>query len=108
MIVNTLYKGDNGDKKIIMSSWVRVFGIATRYGLDGAGFDFRQRQGIFLSSKMSRPAVRPIHLPVKWVPGLILVSKAAGGVTLPTHFSLGPRPRISGPTLISPFMPSWL
>jgi hypothetical protein len=87
---------------IIVASWVSVFGSATKYGLEGAGFDFRQKQEIFLSSKMSRPAVRPNRLLVKWVPGLILVSKATGGVTLPIHLSLVPRLRISGATLLSP------
>jgi hypothetical protein len=62
---------------IIMVSWGSVFGIATRYGMDCVGFDFRQRQEIFLFSKTSRLAVRPTQLPVKWVPGLIHVSKAA-------------------------------
>jgi len=51
---------------------------SARYGLDGVGFDFQQRQEIFLFSKTSRPPVRPTQLPVKWVPGLIFVSKAAG------------------------------
>jgi hypothetical protein len=50
---------------IIVGSWVSVFGIATRYGLDGAGFDFRQKQEIFLPSKMSTAAVRPTRLHVK-------------------------------------------
>jgi len=62
---------------IITISCGTVFGIATRYGLDGVGFNFRQRQEIFLFSKTSRRAVRPTQLPVKWVPYLILVNKAA-------------------------------
>jgi hypothetical protein len=42
---------------ILMASWGLVFGVEKMYGLDGAGFEFRQRQEIFLFSKTSRHAV---------------------------------------------------
>jgi hypothetical protein len=34
-----------------------VVGIATRYGLDGLGFDLRWVQGILSSPHLSRPAL---------------------------------------------------
>ena len=42
-------------------------GIATAYGLDGAGIEFRWGRDF---PHMSRPALRSTQPPVQWVPGL--------------------------------------
>jgi len=44
-----------------------VVGIATGYGLDGPGNEFRLGRNFL---HLSRPVVGPTHPPVKWVPGL--------------------------------------
>jgi len=45
----------------------RVVGVATGYGLDGKGIEFRWRRDIM---HLSRPALGPKQLPVEWVLGL--------------------------------------
>jgi hypothetical protein len=42
-------------------------GIATDYGLDGTGIEFRRGREF---SHTSRPALGPTQAPVQWVPGL--------------------------------------
>ena len=44
-----------------------VDGIATSYGLDGPGIEFRCGRGF---PHLSRPAMRPTQPPVQWVPAL--------------------------------------
>jgi len=44
-----------------------VVGIATAYGLHGSGMEFRWGRDF---PHLSRPALRPTHPPVQWVPGL--------------------------------------
>ena len=63
-IVSTLVHRDN------------PVGIATHNELDGPEIESRWGQDC---SHPSRPALRPTHSPVQWVPGLIAGGKVAGG-----------------------------
>jgi hypothetical protein len=52
-----------------------VVGIATRYGLDGPGIEFRWGRDF---PHPSRPALGPMQPPIQWVPGLFPGGKTAG------------------------------
>jgi len=59
-----------------------VVGIATRYGLDGSGFESRWGREY---PHPSRPALGHTQSPVQWVPGLFHEGKEAGALCwLPT------------------------
>ena len=51
-------------------------GIATGYGLDGPGIEFRWGRDF---PHLSRPALWPTQPPVQWVLGLSRGLRAAGG-----------------------------
>jgi hypothetical protein len=50
-------------------------GIATRYGLDGPGIEYRWGRNF---PYPSRPALEPTQPPVQWIPGLFPGGKTAG------------------------------
>jgi len=50
-------------------------GIVIRYGLEGPGIESRWGRDF---PHQSRPALGPTQPPIKWVPGLFSVGKAAG------------------------------
>jgi hypothetical protein len=50
-------------------------GIATGYGLDGPGIEFRWGRGF---PHLSRPTLAPTQPPVQWVPGLSRGKERAG------------------------------
>ena len=62
-------------------------GIATRYGLDGPGIEFRWGRHF---THPSRPALGPTQPPIQWVPGLSR-GQSGRGVALTTHPHLAPR-----------------
>ena len=62
-------------------------GIATRYGLEGPGIEFRWGRDF---PHLSRPAPRPTQPPGQWVPGLSW-GQGGRGVVLTTHPHLVPR-----------------
>jgi hypothetical protein len=64
-------------------------GIATGYGLDGPGIEFRWGRDV---SPTFRPAMGPTQPPVQWVPGLSR-GYSGRGVVLTTHPLLAPRSR---------------
>jgi hypothetical protein len=78
--------------------------IATGYGLDGPGIEFRWGQDF---QHLYRPALGPIQPPVQWVPSLSWgggVVKSVRGVTLTPHPLLVPR---SWKSRAVPLLPLW-
>jgi len=63
------------------------FGIATRYGLDGPGFESLWGRDF---PHPSRPAVGPTQPPIHWVPGFSW-GYSGRGVALTTHRHIAPR-----------------
>ena len=60
-------------------------GTATRYGLDGPGFESRRRRDF---PHPSRPALGPTQPHIKWLPGLLPGVKLPGrGVDHPTNLA---------------------
>ena len=49
--------------------------IATRYGLDGSGIEFRWARDVWRSSRLALGVTQP---PIKWVLGPFSEGKAAG------------------------------
>ena len=59
--------------------------------MDDCGFESRQEQKMFLSTKTSRPGVRPILPPVQF-----MLVQSGHSVKLPTDLHLTPRLRTTG------------
>ena len=79
-------------------------GIATRYGLDGPGIEYRRGREF---PHLSRPALGPTQPPMQWVPGPFPRSKAAGAWRwLPTPSSAEVKERVEL-YIYSPSRPSW-
>jgi hypothetical protein len=79
-------------------------GIATRYGLDGPGIEFRWGRDF---QHRSRPNLGPTQPPVQRVPGLFQVVKRPGrGVDHPPRSNAGVKERVQL-YLYSPSGPSW-
>ena len=55
------------ESTLCLKGWDSSVGIATRYGLDGPGIEYRWGRDF---PHPSRPALRPTQPPVQWVPGL--------------------------------------
>jgi hypothetical protein len=78
------------------STWFTVdrdssVGIATRYGMDGPGIESRWQRDFL---HLSRPALGPTQLPIRWVSGLSR-GKGDRSVTSNTHPHLVPWSRKS-------------
>jgi hypothetical protein len=58
-----------------------IVGIATDYGLDGPGIEFRWGRDF---PHLSRPGLRPTQRPVRWIPGLSRGYGAAGAWRCPS------------------------
>jgi hypothetical protein len=63
-----------------------VWCLTTDWTCGRSGFDSRQRQRIFPIASVSKPALEPIQLPIRWVPGALSPGVKRGrGVTLIIH-----------------------
>ena len=62
--------------------WNTEVGVATRYGLDGAGIESRWGQNI---PRLSSPALGPTQRPIKWVPE---IKRQGRGVNTQPHLAL--------------------
>ena len=61
------------------------FGIATHYGMDGPGIEYRWGRDF---PQQSRPAVGPTQPPIQWVPGVFPRVKRPGhSVDHPPHLT---------------------
>jgi hypothetical protein len=78
-IVLCLIENINGNKlqldNIKMYGLGSSVGIATSYGLDGPGIEFRWGRGF---PHLSRSALRPTQPPVQWIPRLSRGRKGSG------------------------------
>jgi hypothetical protein len=59
--------------------------VVTECRLDDPGFESRQAQEIIPCSKTSRPALRPTHPPVQWIP---VAAFCRRGVRITSHIHL--------------------
>ena len=82
------------------SVWTAIapVGIATRYGLDGPGFQFQWGK---VSTFPSRPSLGPTQLPIPQVPSLSR-EYSGSGVALTTHPYLAPRLKKEQPYAFTP------
>ena len=83
---------------------LRLFYFKNCIYLDGSGFYFQQRQGIFLFSKTFRPALGSTQPPIQWTPQF-----SSSGVRQPrpkfNHFRLVLKLKMSGTIrLLTPYV----
>ena len=73
-IPTTSLSKSSGNRSI-EKGWDRVAYIATSYGLDCPGFDYRHRQDIYIYiyvfPKSFWLSLRPTHPPIQWVPDFV-------------------------------------
>ena len=63
---------------LFTESLIFLFLLYIDYGLDGSGVEFKLEQETFISSKASKPPLRPTQPPIQHVPGFFPGCKATG------------------------------
>lgn len=62
---------------LVVKKTYSVVDLATRYGLDGLGFDSCKEKRLFFNPNLSTPALGYTQPNIQWVPGFLPEDKAA-------------------------------